>query len=502
MGWVRRARSCERGASILEYILVLGVVGVVAIALTLSSPGVGSSSASAIRRAVCMLFQTGGDCGGDLAGPRDPGDSGDPGEDGPQDGERPEDYVDGEEPGGNWALEFAEGFLAQIWDEIKGIWDTLTWIWNSVFDEETRRANRELWEMFKRDPLGFVWNILQGLWEPIMAEINSGKPAAAVGRTVAMILAAVFGGKGLNKLRQLNPDVDDFLRHMGPDAEDEIRRRAGNPEAPCNANSFLAATPVLLADGTALPIAQVAVGDLVLAADPATGEVGPRAVTHEIVGSGPKRLVDVLVGGLTVTATDGHPFYLPDLRAWVQAEDLRAGDDLLTADGDEVTVGAVRTRSVTTTVHNLTVDDLHTYFVLVGDEPVLVHNQAPCPPGPNTSGPPGYQWGPENGQRRLPNTGPFTDPDVQRGINETLDRIEDGGPFPHPNDGSVFQNDGRNGTARLPARPNNYYYEYTVDTHQGPRRIIVGRQGEVYYTDDHYRTFDRIDPKRYPPPPR
>jgi len=27
---------------------------------------------------------------------------------------------------------------------------------------------------------------------------------------------------------------------------------------------------------------------------------------------------------------------------------------------------------------------------------------------------------------------------------------------------------------------------------RGPRRIVAGRGGEYYYTDDHYRTFRRI----------
>ena len=50
--------------------------------------------------------------------------------------------------------------------------------------------------------------------------------------------------------------------------------------------------------------------------------------------------------------------------------------------------------------------------------------------------------------------------------------------------------------ARLPRRDRGYYREYTVPTpgirDRGARRIIAGRAGEYYYTDDHYRTFRRI----------
>lgn len=77
----------------------------------------------------------------------------------------------------------------------------------------------------------------------------------------------------------------------------------------------------------------------------------------------------------------------------------------------------------------------------------------------------------------------------------TLAAIERGGPFPYDRDGSVFQNRER----RLPDQPRGYYREYTVPTpgsrDRGARRIVAGGQPpEVYYyTDDHYRTFRRVE---------
>lgn len=74
----------------------------------------------------------------------------------------------------------------------------------------------------------------------------------------------------------------------------------------------------------------------------------------------------------------------------------------------------------------------------------------------------------------------------------TLVLIKQGGPFPYKRDGVVFGNRER----RLPVRPSGYYREYTVRTpgarDRGARRIVVGTQGEFYYTDDHYNTFRRI----------
>jgi ribonuclease T1 len=75
---------------------------------------------------------------------------------------------------------------------------------------------------------------------------------------------------------------------------------------------------------------------------------------------------------------------------------------------------------------------------------------------------------------------------------ETVAAIRAGGPFPYARDGAAFANR----EARLPKRERGYYHEYTVkapgERGRGPRRIITGRGGEFYYTDDHYRSFRRI----------
>ncbi|KLD64553.1 ribonuclease domain-containing protein [Dyella japonica] len=81
---------------------------------------------------------------------------------------------------------------------------------------------------------------------------------------------------------------------------------------------------------------------------------------------------------------------------------------------------------------------------------------------------------------------------------DILRRIASGGPYEHRQDGVVFQN--REG--RLPAKPEGYYHEYTVDTpgldYRGARRIITGGTPPqiYYYTDDHYRTFRQFEVSR------
>lgn len=78
--------------------------------------------------------------------------------------------------------------------------------------------------------------------------------------------------------------------------------------------------------------------------------------------------------------------------------------------------------------------------------------------------------------------------------HDTLDLIDEGGPFPYSQDGVVFQNRER----LLPVHGAGYYHEYTVITPgsptRGARRIITGQQWEEdYYTSDHYATFRRVD---------
>ncbi|MGW1282033.1 polymorphic toxin-type HINT domain-containing protein [Streptomyces tsukubensis] len=147
-------------------------------------------------------------------------------------------------------------------------------------------------------------------------------------------------------------------------------------------NSFVPGTLVLMADGTTKPIEQVRNGDEVIATDPETGETAVETVTAEIKGEGTKKLVEVTIdtdgpkgsATATVTATDGHPFWVPELKEWIDATDLEAGNWLRTGAGTRVQITAVERHTAQATVHNLTVSDLHTYHVLAAATPVLVHN--------------------------------------------------------------------------------------------------------------------------------
>lgn len=141
---------------------------------------------------------------------------------------------------------------------------------------------------------------------------------------------------------------------------------------------FLAGTDVLMADGTTKDIEDVELGDEVRATDPETGETGPRSVTRLIRTNGDKYFNELSIatdeGIEKVTATHEHPFWSPSARDWVAAGALEPGMSLRTATGETVTVTDNRAFTKRATTYNLTVDELHTYYVLAGQTPVLVHN--------------------------------------------------------------------------------------------------------------------------------
>jgi guanyl-specific ribonuclease Sa len=122
---------------------------------------------------------------------------------------------------------------------------------------------------------------------------------------------------------------------------------------------------------------------------------------------------------------------------------------------------------------------------------------APAPALPGEATPPGVEvlpdaqpptsWSPTGGKRRT---------QVARVI-ESMDRtgrppsgVAQGGRRDGPR--GVFDNAQR----ILPVREYRYYTETDVWPRgrggRGPERLVFGREGEVYYTSDHYRTFTRV----------
>ncbi|MEV0387957.1 SpvB/TcaC N-terminal domain-containing protein [Nonomuraea sp. NPDC050643] len=205
---------------------------------------------------------------------------------------------------------------------------------------------------------------------------------AALGRLRVVERAANWVGN-----TQVARRAADWASERAGDVAQRFRRT----DAPggCSLNSFTPGTNVLMPDGATRPIEEVEVGDKVVATDPETGRTESRAVTDLVTGDGDKNLVRISVdvdgdkGGRTadITATAGHPFWVEKANRWVDAGELKAGMWLRTSAGTYVQVDVIRAWVTTQRVHNLTVEGLHTYYVVAGGTPVLVHNSPPCPRG-------------------------------------------------------------------------------------------------------------------------
>jgi guanyl-specific ribonuclease Sa len=91
-------------------------------------------------------------------------------------------------------------------------------------------------------------------------------------------------------------------------------------------------------------------------------------------------------------------------------------------------------------------------------------------------------------------------PDIEQTLSRIRNRInfpnDERYKFPHRNDGSVHQNREQ----KLPIKRAGYYKEFVHPTPgitkgPGAKRIVVGEEGEMYYTSDHYKTFVRLQGK-------
>ncbi|QIY74633.1 RICIN domain-containing protein [Streptomyces sp. RLB1-33] len=206
-----------------------------------------------------------------------------------------------------------------------------------------------------------------------VASLFAGKIVRPIADAVRAVDASLRTGIGvadaLKALRTLRIDADALAG---------IERSARISEefrAACETNSFPGSIEVLMADGSRRPISQVGVGDRLKSMDPVTGRLQTRQVTDTFKHD-TQRLVDITVAdGGKLASTAGHKFYVVN-RGWTLVSDLHVGDRLRTPDGSVHPVTALLDRSGLTprTVYDLTVDDLHTFFVLAGATPILVHN--------------------------------------------------------------------------------------------------------------------------------
>ncbi|MEV0905090.1 polymorphic toxin-type HINT domain-containing protein [Streptomyces hokutonensis] len=199
------------------------------------------------------------------------------------------------------------------------------------------------------------------------------------------ISCGVGGGAYKSVVSDLGVDTSSHSYDAGGFMANGLLAFAGGGEAeegevaaaePC---SFSPDAPVLMDKGKSKPIGKIKAGDKVEAADPNTGKhQGSRTVQHVWINHD-HDLLDLTIrtkDGRTATihTTSNHPFWDDTKHTWVPAGKLHRGDALNTDANDHAYVVTTKTTPGSANRWNLTVQQLHTYYVLAGGVPILVHN--------------------------------------------------------------------------------------------------------------------------------
>ncbi len=130
---------------------------------------------------------------------------------------------------------------------------------------------------------------------------------------------------------------------------------------------FVAGTKVFTATGP-MAIERIVPGDCVLAQDVETGELAYKPVLVTTVRP-PSPVLAISVGGETIRATLGHPFWVSGV-GWQMAKELKPGQRLHTPHGP-LAIDSI-SEDTPAVCYNLVVAEFADYFV--SDQKVLVHD--------------------------------------------------------------------------------------------------------------------------------
>ena len=235
----------------------------------------------------------------------------------------------------------------------------------------------------KRRKLEISWNTLAGMGRSFFSTVDlATSPAALVGFTPATDMY-----DGLMDMIGVDTDSDAYedgeglanaagLMFAGAGAAKGSAKGAAKATGMCH--SFLPGTEVLMADGSRKSIEDVKVGDVVVTTDADTKKTYAKKVLETIQTEDDKDFTEISIstgdGLSSIVSTDTHPFWEPELKKWVKAGDLAVGQWLRTSAGTYVQITAVDHYTKRQRTHDLTIDDVHAYYVLADETPVLVHN--------------------------------------------------------------------------------------------------------------------------------
>jgi RHS repeat-associated protein len=217
-------------------------------------------------------------------------------------------------------------------------------------------------------------------------DCQDGLTGSCVGNAAILVLTTIFTG-GAGGAEAAGADAVEAGADAGAAAGEKAVGQAagGASDAAKSATSkisgcsFAAGTLVLMADGQTKPIDKLHIGDSVKSTDPTTTDaVVNRPVTalHDDLDTDMADVTIIDAAGkiAVIHTTQNHPFWDATTKAWTRADHLTPGQHLKSTTTVTLTVVAIHTFAQQAYRYNLTVAQLHTYYVLVGTTPALVHN--------------------------------------------------------------------------------------------------------------------------------
>ncbi|MFI9388576.1 RHS repeat-associated core domain-containing protein [Kutzneria sp. NPDC052558] len=241
------------------------------------------------------------------------------------------------------------------------------------------------------DVAGCLWTLASiiPLLRPLRALdalVNAARVAAEADKIAQAATAAAKAAQAADDAAKAAQAATDAAADSSKAAEGagDSGKAAQDAAGSCLANSFAGDTPVLMANGSVKPIRDVKVGDEVANAAPGDSVTQRHVVTAVHVTD-----TDTDFVSLSVTSPDGHKaimvtahhlFWNATAHIWTEAADLKVGDRLEGIGVAQVVVSGSWRFTSSVRTYNLSIDALHSYYVVVGDAPVLVHNDGQSDP--------------------------------------------------------------------------------------------------------------------------
>ncbi len=146
---------------------------------------------------------------------------------------------------------------------------------------------------------------------------------------------------------------------------------------------FPPGTLILMGDGTTKAIEDVEIGEYVLTDDPEDGQGIKKQKVVNVIKNKTKRFIHIIfdtdsdtMGDGEFRATGEHPIWTKN-RGWIFSKDLIAGDLLKTNKKEYVTVVSTWEENIISDTYNLSIEGVHTFFIVSNQISILVHNDPP-----------------------------------------------------------------------------------------------------------------------------